>query len=158
MVERHVSADLYATLGIAPDASREDVVRAYRRLVRTTHPDVRPADPGASGRFRSLTDAYDVLSDPVRRANYDRARLAGAAPPPGPEPSAAPPPPRYDAWDSAAAGSPPRTPPLWAGPVRVDPPPARRAGARRPVRSYDLRELASLVDSYLHGGWTGWPT
>jgi DnaJ domain len=73
----------YEVLGIPDRASAEEVRRAYRRLVKAAHPD-RAGDPE---RFRVLTQAYDVLSDPTRRAAYDRSLLpAPAAPPPARRP------------------------------------------------------------------------
>ena len=62
----------YRRLNVDRAASRKDIVRSYRRLALGVHPDAHPDDPGASARFRELTEAYDVLSDPVRRAAYDR--------------------------------------------------------------------------------------
>lgn len=67
----------YRRLELGPGASHGDVVRAYRRLAMTVHPDTRPEDPGAVGRFREITEAYEVLGDPARRADYDR-RLRAA--------------------------------------------------------------------------------
>jgi len=61
-------ADLYATLGVAPQAQAEEVKRAYRRLAREHHPDAG----GDAERFKEVTHAYEVLSDPERRARYDR--------------------------------------------------------------------------------------
>ena len=63
-------------LGVSPDASQEAIVQAYRRLARVSHPDARPDDPQAAARFRALTSAYEVLSDPIRRDDYDRADRA----------------------------------------------------------------------------------
>lgn len=60
----------YAVLGIPPNATPEDIKRAYRALVRQWHPDVNP-DPSAADRFREIQHAYEVLSDPSRRAAYD---------------------------------------------------------------------------------------
>jgi molecular chaperone DnaJ len=61
-------ADLYATLGLRPDAAPEDVKRAYRAKAREHHPDAG----GDAERFKEVTHAYEVLSDPERRARYDR--------------------------------------------------------------------------------------
>lgn len=66
--------DWYGVLGVATDASREEIVHAYRRLAHALHPDTRPDDPDATGRFREVTAAYEVLTDPARRARYDRTR------------------------------------------------------------------------------------
>jgi molecular chaperone DnaJ len=62
--------DLYAVLGIRPDASEEEIKRAYRRLAREFHPDVN-RDPDAEGRFKEINAAYETLKDPVRRRQYD---------------------------------------------------------------------------------------
>ncbi|MBO0788166.1 MAG: J domain-containing protein, partial [Actinobacteria bacterium] len=66
--------DPYRTLGVAADASQQDIVRAYHRAVHHAHPDARPADPLAAARFRALTAAYELLSDTSRRSEYDRRR------------------------------------------------------------------------------------
>jgi molecular chaperone DnaJ len=64
-------ADYYQLLQVPPDASAEDVKRAYRRLAREYHPDRNP-DPGAREQMAEINRAYEVLSDPERRARYDR--------------------------------------------------------------------------------------
>jgi DnaJ domain len=106
-------ADPYQVLGVTADATREEIVRAYRQLVRGSHPDVRRGDPAAPERFRAVTGAYQLLVDPARRTRYDRAHprsgpglasgagRAGSAGPIRPRPGPAP---------------------IWAGPVHVDPP------------------------------------
>jgi curved DNA-binding protein len=63
--------DYYETLGVPRDASSEDIRRAYRRLAREYHPDVNK-DPGAEDRFKEVSEAHAVLSDPEKRARYDR--------------------------------------------------------------------------------------
>ena len=62
--------DFYQILGVPRDASQEDIQRAYRKLARTYHPDVNH-DPGAEDRFKDVSEAYDVLSDPQTRRRYD---------------------------------------------------------------------------------------
>ncbi len=62
--------DLYAILGVAHDATDEDIKRAYRRLAREYHPDVN-ADPEAERRFKEIVAAYETLSDPSKRRQYD---------------------------------------------------------------------------------------
>jgi curved DNA-binding protein len=97
--------DFYESLGVARDAKPEEIQRAYRKLARTYHPDVNK-DPGAEERFKEVSEAYDVLSDPETRRRYDafgedfrrvppdvdpetwnrqRAAQAGGGPRPGPE-------------------------------------------------------------------------
>jgi molecular chaperone DnaJ len=63
-------ADHYETLGVDKGASTEEIKKAYRRLARELHPDVNPS-PAASERFKDVTHAYDVLSDPQQRQQYD---------------------------------------------------------------------------------------
>jgi curved DNA-binding protein len=62
--------DFYEILGVPREASQDDIQRAYRRLARTHHPDVNK-DPAAEERFKDVSEAYDVLSDPATRRRYD---------------------------------------------------------------------------------------
>jgi DnaJ-class molecular chaperone len=63
--------DLYEVLGVARDVDAEVLRKAYRKLARRHHPDVNPGDKAAEERFKEISEAYDVLSDPVKRRNYD---------------------------------------------------------------------------------------
>jgi len=72
--------DLYELLGVSRGASREEIALAWRRRARAEHPDARPADAAAPGRFRALAEAWQVLGDPARRAAYDRALARGQQP------------------------------------------------------------------------------
>jgi curved DNA-binding protein len=63
--------DYYELLGVSRDASNEDIRSAYRKLARQYHPDVNK-DPGAEDRFKEISEAYEVLSDPDKRERYDR--------------------------------------------------------------------------------------
>ena len=65
-----MSQDLYDTLGVSRDAGQEEIKKAYRRLARKLHPDVNP-DPETQERFKDVTRAYEVLSDPEKRRMYD---------------------------------------------------------------------------------------
>jgi molecular chaperone DnaJ len=62
--------DLYEILGVARGASAEDIKKAFRRLAREHHPDVN-ADPQSEERFKEVAGAYEILSDPDKRARYD---------------------------------------------------------------------------------------
>ena len=72
--------DLYAVLGLAPGASSADIKRAYRRLARRYHPGINPGDRAAEALFLRITEAYETLMDPARRAQYD---TGGHRPPAG---------------------------------------------------------------------------
>ncbi len=72
-----MSADYYERLGVARDASESDIKKAFRRLARELHPDVNGHDPEAEEKFKAAAEAYEVLSDPERRATYDRYGAEG---------------------------------------------------------------------------------
>ena len=65
-----VTTDYYAVLGVRRDANADEIKKAYRRLARELHPDVNP-DPVTQERFKEITQAYEVLSDPEKRQMYD---------------------------------------------------------------------------------------
>ena len=70
--------DFYEVLGVDRTAPPKDIKKAYRKLAQTYHPDTNPGDSGAETRFKEVTEAYDVLSDPKVREEYDQARDAFA--------------------------------------------------------------------------------
>jgi molecular chaperone DnaJ len=67
-----MSQDYYETLGVERNASEQDIKKAFRRLARELHPDVNSHDPDAEEKFKQAAEAYEVLSDPLRRETYDR--------------------------------------------------------------------------------------
>lgn len=70
--------DYYAVLGVAQDASQDDIKKAYRKLARQNHPDANPDDRGAEQRFKEVGEAYAVLGDAETRKEYDEIRRLGA--------------------------------------------------------------------------------
>lgn len=66
-------SDHYATLGLTPRATQEQIKNAYRQLARKLHPDLNKA-PDATSRFSAIQHAYEVLADPMQRAEYDTKR------------------------------------------------------------------------------------
>jgi DnaJ-class molecular chaperone len=74
----------YEVLGVKPDASEEDIRRAYRKLAKTYHPDLNPGNPEAEARFKEIAAANDLVSDPDKRARFDRGEIdaSGAERPP----------------------------------------------------------------------------
>ncbi len=74
--------DLYLVLGLTRNATLGDIKRAYRRLARRYHPDINPGDRRAAAEFRRILEAYEILSDPARRSQYDTHGVASADPDP----------------------------------------------------------------------------
>lgn len=70
--------DPYAALGLTRSASQADIKAAYRKLVRTSHPDIHPDDPDAAARFVGISAAYDLLKDPATRARFDAGEIDAA--------------------------------------------------------------------------------
>jgi DnaJ-class molecular chaperone len=65
----------YEVLGVKPDASADEIRSVYRKLAKQYHPDLNPGKPEAEARFKSISAAYDLLSDPEKRARYDRGEI-----------------------------------------------------------------------------------
>src|SRR5437762_212952 len=85
MARRAMAAvkDLYETLGVSKTASQDEIKKAYRKLARKHHPDANPGDEAAEERFKEVQTAYDVLSDPETRKQYDTFGSANGRQGPG---------------------------------------------------------------------------
>jgi DnaJ-class molecular chaperone len=96
--------DPYQVLGVARDATAEQIRRAYRRLAKQYHPDLNPGDKAAEERFKAVASANEILSDAERRGRYDRGEIDASGqerPPPG---FAGPPPGGASGWRGSAEG------------------------------------------------------
>ncbi len=67
-----MAKDYYRTLGVNRNADEAEIKKAFRRLAKQYHPDANPDNPGAEAKFKELNEAYEVLGDPEKRAQYDR--------------------------------------------------------------------------------------
>jgi len=78
MARTRFDRDYYRIMGLAPEATEDEIRRAYRRLALEWHPDRRGGDPRAAERFKEISEAYAVLISPAKRGEYDAARRLGA--------------------------------------------------------------------------------
>jgi molecular chaperone DnaJ len=72
------SKDFYQVLGVADSAGQDEIKKAYRRLAKQHHPDANPNNAAAAERFKEISEAHSVLSDPDKRKQYDQMRRLGA--------------------------------------------------------------------------------
>ena len=76
-----MAIDPYRTLGVAKDATQDQIRSAYRKLAKKHHPDLNPGNKAAEEQFKAVSSANDLLSDPEKRAQYDRGEIDGAGEP-----------------------------------------------------------------------------
>jgi curved DNA-binding protein CbpA len=101
-----MTKDPYKALGLSRDASREDIRKAHRKLVRKYHPDANPEDPRAEERFKEVQRAYEVLSNEQKRREYDeRLRTSSTASPGRPRSRESPTRPRTRTGGRTAGGT-----------------------------------------------------
>lgn len=67
-----MAQDLYAVLGVSKTASEDEIKKAYRKMAKQYHPDLHPGDKEAEAKFKEINEAYEVLSDPQKKSNYDQ--------------------------------------------------------------------------------------
>src|SRR6185436_12754805 len=68
-------ANPYETLGVAPNASQDDIRKAYRKAAKETHPDLNPGKPAAEKRFKEINAANDIIGDPDKRKRFDAGEI-----------------------------------------------------------------------------------
>jgi molecular chaperone DnaJ len=150
----YIEKDYYKSLGVAKDASAAEIKKVYRKLARELHPDKNPDNAKAEARFKEVSEAYDVLSDPAKRKEYDEARslfgagggfggFGGAA---GPRTT-----PNFDVSDLFSGGSSGNLNDLFDGLFGAN---AGRSGTRSsgPVRGQDVTaDLTLAFDDAVHG-------
>jgi curved DNA-binding protein CbpA len=142
--------DPYQALGVGTDASTADISRAYRRLARALHPDSHLGDAAAADQFRAVSAAYELLSDPARRTDWDQRHPRPARNLQRPGRSA---PSRWPAGPQIRPlpAAPPERPhpALRVGPVHVQPPPGVAGTAGQPPPQPGPGDLARLLERLL---------
>ncbi|ADJ24636.1 chaperone DnaJ domain protein [Hyphomicrobium denitrificans ATCC 51888] len=118
--------DLYDILGVSRRATEEDIRKAFRKLAKANHPDVNPGNAAAGERFKKITAANDILSDPEKRRQYDAGEIDGKGDP------------RRPFWGHAGAGA-------GAGPGGPRRPQAARGGQAGAFEDFSFSDIFSDV-------------
>ncbi|HZQ89576.1 MAG TPA: molecular chaperone DnaJ [Gaiellaceae bacterium] len=133
-------SSLYDTLGVKKGATEEEIKKAYRKLARKHHPDANAGDKESEERFKEVQHAYDVLSDPEKRTQYDRFGSENGRVGPGAGPNV-----NFD-FDLGDIGD------IFGGLFGSGSGRARTRAARQPVRGHDIEtEVHLSFEDSLHG-------
>lgn len=150
------NSDLYQVLGVSRSASADEIRKAYKKLARENHPDVKKDDPAAAERFKEVQEAYDVLGDTEKRQQYDRfgTTFPKGGPPPGP--GGGPGGGRTYTWSSGGAGGGFDFGDLFGGGVDLEEllgGGRRSRGGPRPARGSDIEAAVKVsFETAVQGG------